>query len=377
MQMSARGICLLILAAGTLSPPARAESPTSFVAVGPKVPLVKGLRLIGAVNEQQGDYESSIIVDSVEPDGGLHLITEANVPDPSSGSTHTVSVSRAVRAVDMVDARTYKYVFFTDGEEEFPGTTSIGTSAIVLSELRAQGHTTLKLDGGASGIAGMLTGLLGMMGGPHSSGPASGASASGTLKTVEPRPVPFHVLVNGTPVSLLAWHLKGRFGAGDQVMNVEWYILDDPKNPLSLRFAFGEDKRETVRIAFPVENESGILERALEKERRAVLYGIYFDFNSARIKPQSAPVLDSIVAVMKKDPDWILSVEGHTDNIGAEAQNRDLSSRRAAAVKEALVARGIAPKRLHAAGFGASVPRDTNATLAGRAQNRRVELARQ
>lgn len=158
---------------------------------------------------------------------------------------------------------------------------------------------------------------------------------------------------------------------------MEWYILDDPKNALTLRFAFGKDKLEIVRIEFPVENETKTLESALAKERRAVLYGIYFEFNSATIKPQSEAVLRTIVEVMKKEPDWVLVVEGHTDNIGGAASNQDLSSRRAAAVKNALVERGVSAERLNTAGFGASVPRETNATLAGRARNRRVELTRQ
>jgi OmpA-OmpF porin, OOP family len=80
---------------------------------------------------------------------------------------------------------------------------------------------------------------------------------------------------------------------------------------------------------------------------------------------------------MKKDPSWVLVVEGHTDNIGGDLRNQDLSSRRAAAVKAALVERGVSADRLNTAGCGASVPRETNDTLAGRARNRRVELTRQ
>ena len=88
-------------------------------------------------------------------------------------------------------------------------------------------------------------------------------------------------------------------------------------------------------------------------------------------------MLRTIVDVMKKDPDWVLVVEGHTDNVGGDVKNQDLSSRRAAAVKAALVERGVSAARLNTAGYGASVPRETNTTLAGRARNRRVELTRQ
>ena len=79
-----------------------------------------------------------------------------------------------------------------------------------------------------------------------------------------------------------------------------------------------------------------------------------------------------------KNPAWKLSVEGHTDNVGGDAYNLDLSNRRAAAVKQALVERlQVAADRLTTTGFGASRPRETNDTLEGRARNRRVELVRQ
>ncbi len=80
---------------------------------------------------------------------------------------------------------------------------------------------------------------------------------------------------------------------------------------------------------------------------------------------------------MARRPDWELSIEGHTDNIGSDSDNLDLSRRRAAAVKDALVARHrIAANRLATGGYGESRPRDTNDTLEGRARNRRVELVR-
>ena len=160
-------------------------------------------------------------------------------------------------------------------------------------------------------------------------------------------------------------------------MPVEWYILDDPANPLTLRLAIGKDKVEIIRISYPLDDPLKSLETSLERDRRAVLYGIFFDFNSATIKPQSTATLNTIAEVIKKNPDWTLTVEGHTDNIGSDSTNQDLSARRASAVRAALVQLGIADKRLLASGFGASAPRATNATLAGRARNRRVELTRQ
>ncbi|MDL2718163.1 MAG: OmpA family protein [Acidobacteriota bacterium] len=376
--MSARRFLLVLLAAGSLALSTRAAAATAAPSAGTKIPLVKGLTVIGAASERQGDYESSVTVDSIETDGSLHLTTAADVPDASGGRPRAVSVTRSVRASDLKDGRTYKYMYYTGGEEEYPGSTSMGTSTAVLSDLRARGEASVRLDGEAGGIAGMMSGLLAMMPDADGKGAARGyLTASGTLRLADPKPVPYRVIVNNAVVSLPAWHVKGRFGEGDEAVDVEWFILDDPKNALSLRFAFGKDKLEIVRIEFPVENEAKTLENALKESKRAVLYGIYFDFASATIKPQSEAVLRTIVDVMKKNPEWVLVVEGHTDNIGGDVKNQDLSSRRAAAVKAALVERGVAAARLNTSGYGASVPRETNTTLAGRARNRRVELTRQ
>ncbi len=202
-------------------------------------------------------------------------------------------------------------------------------------------------------------------------------TAAGTIRAAEPKPVPYPMIVNDALVSLSAWHVKGDFMQAGVAVPVDWYILDDPHNPITLRSAFGTDKTEIVRISYPADNPSKSLETSLAKEHRAVIYGIYFDFNSATIKPQSAAVLNTIADVMQKNPQWSLTVEGHTDNIGGAAANQDLSSRRAAAVRAALIPLGVSGTRIVTSGYGSSVPRDTNATLAGRARNRRVELSRQ
>jgi outer membrane protein OmpA-like peptidoglycan-associated protein len=122
----------------------------------------------------------------------------------------------------------------------------------------------------------------------------------------------------------------------------------------------------------------GEMERQLTENRRVDVYGIYFDFNSDRIRKQSAPILQEIADMLRRNPDWALSIDGHTDNIGGDAYNLDLSRRRSEAVRRTLVERyGIAATRLTTAGHGASAPKDTNETPEGRARNRRVELVRQ
>jgi outer membrane protein OmpA-like peptidoglycan-associated protein len=120
------------------------------------------------------------------------------------------------------------------------------------------------------------------------------------------------------------------------------------------------------------------IDQQLQENKKVEVYGIYFDFGSDRLKPESTPVLNEIAAVLAAHPDWKLNLSGHTDNIGSDESNLDLSKRRAAAVKASLIAtHHIAPSRLETDGFGASRPVDTNTTLAGRARNRRVELVRE
>lgn len=119
------------------------------------------------------------------------------------------------------------------------------------------------------------------------------------------------------------------------------------------------------------------IERALEKSKRIAIYGIHFDFNSATVRKESQPVIRDIADILKQHADWKLTIEGHTDNVGGAAYNLDLSKRRAEAVKTILVARyAVAAARLSSAGYGFSHPKASNASEAGRAENRRVELVR-
>jgi outer membrane protein OmpA-like peptidoglycan-associated protein len=109
---------------------------------------------------------------------------------------------------------------------------------------------------------------------------------------------------------------------------------------------------------------------------RARVYGVNFDTDSDKIKDESTPTLDKIVAILSSRPELKITVEGHTDSTSTPEHNQDLSERRAAAVKNYLVTAGIDSSRLSAAGFGATRPVAGNDNELGRAQNRRVELAK-
>lgn len=109
---------------------------------------------------------------------------------------------------------------------------------------------------------------------------------------------------------------------------------------------------------------------------RAVVYGINFDFNSDRLRPESKVVLEQIVAVLVANPAWKLQIEGHTDNIGNSTFNQQLSEKRAAAVLGYLKQQKIAADRLSSSGAGLSRPIASNDNGVGRARNRRVELVK-
>jgi OOP family OmpA-OmpF porin len=113
----------------------------------------------------------------------------------------------------------------------------------------------------------------------------------------------------------------------------------------------------------------------VEAERLSLKDAINFETGKDTILPKSDRILDSIAAILKANADiQRVRVEGHTDNVGTAAYNKDLSQRRAASVVRALVARGIEAGKLLPVGYGFDRPVDTNATALGRAKNRRVEF---
>jgi outer membrane protein OmpA-like peptidoglycan-associated protein len=391
---------------------------------GPRIPLRAGLTIVTALNEpDRGDYESiKTITRADAKDVSLRYSAEApaskNEDNPFAAilgggqqppakksadakETRRISTVRTVTREELKSARHYQHYFSNNSPERYPGSTAVGLSSAILGELKTKGTASFTIQaGGLLGELGtMLGGLLGGLGAGSSKDTDELTRLSGSLKRVEAAAVPFKVIVNDVPVELPAVHAKGTFGDQD----AEFWILDDVENPLSLKWNIGEGKLQVIRLSFPAPAEtrtaggagaggggggagagsggSGAgaarIEKALEEEGRAVVYGIYFDFASDRIKEESEPVLKEIADVMTKNPAWRLTVEGHTDSIGTNEANLDLSQRRAAAVRKALGERHkVAATRLEPSGFGESRPKDTNDTLEGRARNRRVELAR-
>ena len=113
----------------------------------------------------------------------------------------------------------------------------------------------------------------------------------------------------------------------------------------------------------------------IEAGQVKILEQIKFKTGSAEILKESQPIIDAVGKALKEHAEIKhLRVEGHTDNKGAAAMNKDLSKRRAASVVTALVKAGVEKTRLTSQGFGPEKPIDNNTTDAGRAANRRVEF---
>jgi len=105
-----------------------------------------------------------------------------------------------------------------------------------------------------------------------------------------------------------------------------------------------------------------------------VLKGVNFAFNSTELTPQSKGILDEWVTRMKGDKSERVEVAGHTDSVGSDAYNQQLSQRRAKSVVDYFVSQGVSVDRLKAVGYGKTKPVASNKTEEGRAENRRVEL---
>ena len=137
-----------------------------------------------------------------------------------------------------------------------------------------------------------------------------------------------------------------------------------------------DDSRDKCpQVAGPVDSQGcpGITaqdRQTLDLAMRAV----QFDTGRSTLKSESFPVLNQIADIMKKYPNYNLTVNGHTDNTGGAGANLSLSERRAKACHDYIKTRGVSADRMNYAGYGETKPISDNNTLRGRALNRRVEF---
>ncbi len=396
------------VSAGNTAVSADIGAPAAKSSAAPRIPLCPGLVVVTAVSQREGDYESIKTVESI--DGAqlrLKYSAEGVSHDLFGGDVvQHVTVHRTVFLEDLQSASLYLQQYYAKAPDSVRGTTAIGTSAAVLRALKTRGEAELTIFQPMSGEVGVDPAI-------HPN--VSDFQMTATLHRVESTDVMLPVLVNGIVTQLPTVHASGDY-FGDRT---ELYFLDDEHNPLTIKYRFGvgalgpeaqwrpgmtdaqiaqlkpadRDDFDVVRISFTcappaaaageppagsAAPEEVAIETSLAKTGKAVIYNIYFSFNSDRLRDESQPTLKAIAAVLARHPEWKLNVVGHTDNVGGSAFNLGLSQRRAAAVRNALVQQQhVAPDRLAASGAGDTQPQDNNATLEGRARNRRVELTRQ
>lgn len=122
------------------------------------------------------------------------------------------------------------------------------------------------------------------------------------------------------------------------------------------------------------EDISAISYQQMKLEKIPVrLNNLFFDTNKSDLLPYSIPELKRVAKIIQKNQ-LRIEISGHTDNVGEDAFNMDLSLRRAQAVKDYLVSQGCSPQLFEVKGYGETKPNETNDTPQGRAKNRRVEL---
>ena len=374
-----------------------------------KIPLIKSLRTVNVGSDPlRGDFESIFVVDSID-DQAVHIKASQQFPSGDnldrmlSGKSaketkpRTIQCGRTVFRADMQNAIETDGYFCREGRDERrPGTTAMTISRKEFDELKTTGQAEVIFH--EDPFRGLLKSFKNAMAsGDDASAKAASDDLLNKMMSFAPGNTPggdtpgvkyivrrqgsgdlaFPVLINDRPAELPVMDILCKHPDG---VEGHVYVLDDPDNPMFLAAASEQLGREQVsKIYWDTEKPAaqGLAEQ-LEKDGRAKVYDLYFDFASSTLRPESDKVLKEIAEVMREHPDWRLTVEGHTDNIGGDKSNLELSQHRAAAVVTALAADyGIDPKRFSSAGFGASRPVDTNDTIEGRARNRRVELVRQ
>lgn len=204
---------------------------------------------------------------------------------------------------------------------------------------------------------------------PHQGGLQGGgtSSISETSQSLPNTLVPIRVMVDGSYAKVYL---------GDKRVG----NAPNAKLGRSNKILFKFDANETVPVFIGnlrVAAGGKKLYDALTEKGRVATQGIYFDTGSDRIRPESSGTLKEIGTMLKEHADLKLTIEGHTDNVGAAAANQTLSDKRAAAVRQFLIdTYQIDAARLQAKGLGSTKPATSNDTPEGRQQNRRVELVK-
>lgn len=158
---------------------------------------------------------------------------------------------------------------------------------------------------------------------------------------------------------------------GNRTFN-DWIVMAGVSIPIGHRPQAAPEPRPVVTMAEPAPAPAPAPAPVTET---VVLKGVNFCFDCDALSNEARQILDTdAMAIVKHHPNATFEVAGHTDGMGTDAYNEDLSQRRAGNVRAYLVEQGVDASRMTAVGYGEGQPVADNATDAGRAQNRRVEL---
>jgi outer membrane protein OmpA-like peptidoglycan-associated protein len=333
------------------------------------LPPIAGVSMVQTLSTPNSERESVHTVADADA-RGLRWTWEA-VEVGANNDTSRSQFRYAELHADIRDAFRLRAYHERDEPEEHPGYSMHALSRAVYRRLRTAGSDSFQVLSIESPPGGILASFAG--------GRATPVRWRGTISVVTPSPAPFPLLLNGHRVEVPALHVRAKLTVRLKTWSPEFWVLADSAYPLLLKWVGAYDEPTNVLQTIRIDVPGGILdvERVLASSCRVELPGIYFAFNSAVLDAASDRTLTGIADLLVRHPDWNVTLEGHTDSIGTAAGNRTLSEQRVAAVRSWLVARHkVEGTRLKTVGFGSARPRETNASIEGRARNRRVELVR-
>jgi flagellar motor protein MotB len=338
---------------GECPDPGPSGSAAIVAAASARIPLKVGLTLSSIWKAHSEDYEHECLLQVSKIDA-RSISTTSSCP---VGEEHKPLVT--VRRTCWTDIKD-SYLYITGGAKTYPetlaGALQFNLSLASFAALKTRGelhHRYVSLDVDNVGFSSYdVEGML------ISDGPS-------TIK----------LIINDKVVEVPTIEANYINHKTNDIIRIK--VLDEARFPIMLDYFSPSLHRFFItytKISYPTANE---LEQHLAVDKHTDVYGIYFNFASDELRSESEPVLHEIAEALRAHPDWKVTINGHTDNIGGDASNLDLSRRRAAAVRKALVERyGIPDLRLSTNGFGASQPKESNDSDRGRALNRRVELTR-
>ncbi|HUH75221.1 MAG TPA: OmpA family protein [Chitinophagales bacterium] len=133
-----------------------------------------------------------------------------------------------------------------------------------------------------------------------------------------------------------------------------------------------DHKDECPEVAGPIENKGCPFEEVKVDDVQKGIQSVHFETGKAELSAISYPILDRVVALLTDNPNFNISIEGHTDNTGTDTINDNLSLERANSCSEYIISKGIEADRVSSVGFGSKNPIADNNTVEGRAENRRT-----